>query len=271
VTRIVCRQLAPRITELEANHREIVRTIARETSSGADILVLPELATSGYVFKSADEVDACAITPADPLVAEWAAAVAGESAVVLGYAERGADGLFYNSAMLIDATGVLATYRKAHLWDEEKLFFAAGSEPPPIVDTRFGRVAFMVCYDLEFPEYTRRCGLGGADLIAVPTNWPLASRPDGERPPEWLIAQAAARVNRVVIACCDRTGVERGQRWTQGTAIFDHSGWIASAAGPGEDDGPHRAEFDADLASSRDKRMSPNNDLFADRRPELYG
>jgi predicted amidohydrolase len=270
VTRIVCRQLAPRIAELEANHRQIVRTIAEETSSGADILVLPELVSSGYVFESADEVDACALTPEDPLVAEWAAAVAGESVVVLGFAERGADGLFYNSSMLVDATGVRAVYRKAHLWDAEKLYFTAGSQPPPIVDTRFGRIALIVCYDMEFPEYTRRCGLGGADLIAVSTNWPLVYRPDGEQPPEWHIAQAAARVNRVVIACCDRTGVERGQEWNEGTAIFDQFGWIASAAGPGERGSTHRAEFETDLTLTRDKQFNPNNGLFTDRRPELY-
>jgi predicted amidohydrolase len=265
LTRIVCRQLAPRIGDLAANHGRIVRTISEETASGADVLVLPELVTSGYIFKTLDEVDACAITPDDPLVAEWAAAVHGGSVVVLGYAERGADGLFYNSAMLLDADGVLATYRKAHLWDEEKLYFTPGAEPPPIAETRFGRIAFMVCYDLEFPEFPRRCALGGADLIAVPTNWPLAPRPEDERPPEWHIAQAAARVNRVVIACCDRTGVERGQQWTEGTAIFDRYGWVASSAGDA-----HRAEFETDLALTRDKSYSANNDLFTDRRPELY-
>ena len=265
MTRIVCRQLAPHIADLAANHRQILRTIAEETESGADILVLPELVSSGYIFKTQAEVDACAITPSDPLVAEWAAAIDGESVVVLGYAERGADGLFYNSAMLLDATGVRATYRKAHLWDEEKLFFTPGSQPPPIAETRFGRIAFMVCYDLEFPEFPRRCALAGADLIAVPTNWPLAERPNDERPPEWLIAQASARVNRVVIACCDRTGVERGQQWTEGTAIFDRFGWVASAAGDA-----HRAQYETDLTLTRDKRYNPNNDLFEDRRPELY-
>ncbi|HWG25264.1 nitrilase-related carbon-nitrogen hydrolase [Actinospica sp.] len=265
MTRIVCRQLAPTLADLPGNHRQILRVIAEETSSGADILILPELITSGYVFKSADEVDACAITPADPLAAEWAAAIEGESIVVLGYAERGDDGRFYNGAMLLNANGVLATYRKAHLWDEEKLFFTAGSEPPPVVATRFGWIAVMVCYDFEFPEFPRRVALEGADLIAVPTNWPLVYRPDGERPPEWHLAQAAARVNRVVIACCDRTGTERGQEWTEGTAIFDQFGWPASAAGDG-----HRAAYEVDLTATRDKSFNPNNDLFGDRRPELY-
>jgi predicted amidohydrolase len=266
MTRIVCRQLAPRIADLEANQRMIVRTVAEATSAGADILVLPELATSGYVFESADEARRCAITPDDPMVGEWAAAVSGGSVVVCGFAELGADGAVYNSALILDATGVLAVYRKAHLWDREKLFFAAGSQPPPVVPTAFGRIAVLICYDLEFPEYTRLTALAGADLLAIPTNWPRSEVPEGERPSEVLIVQAAARVNRVVVACCDRSGTERGQEWTEGTSIIGEHGWRIAAVGP---DGEASAEVD--LALTRDKTLSPNNDLFADRRPDLYG
>lgn len=263
MTRIVCVQLAPHVGELDANHRQIVSTIAETT---ADILVLPELATSGYVFESAAEAAECAIPPDDPKIGEWAAAIDSDSVVVCGYAERGPGGILYNSAVLLDSTGVLASYRKTHLWDREKLFFTPGSQPPPVVATRFGRIAVMVCYDLEFPEYTRRVALEGADLIAVPTNWPEVARPEGERPPEVLIAQAAARVNRVAIACCDRSGTERGQRWTEGTTIVSDDGWIAATVGP---DGS--AEWDADLVSARDKNISTRNHLFGDRRTDLYG
>ena len=265
LTRVVCRQLAPRLADLSANHRQILRTVAQETSSGAQILILPELVTSGYLFSTAAELEACAITPTDPLVAEWAAAISGEAVVVLGYAERGDDGAFYNAAMLLTADGVLATYRKAHLWDEEKLFFTPGSSAAPIVETRFGRIGVMICYDLEFPEFTRRCALDGADLIAVPTNWLREDQPVGESPANWCIAQAAARVNRVLIACCDRTGTERGKEWAEGTAIFDHFGRLVAAAGQA-----HRAESEVDLIATRDKRWNANNDAFADRRPELY-
>jgi 5-aminopentanamidase len=268
MTHIVCRQLAPRIADVAANHRTIVRTVAEATSAGADILVLPELSTSGYVFESADEARACAITPDDPMVGEWAAAVSGGSVLVCGFAELGADGAVYNSALILDASGVLATYRKAHLWDREKLFFAAGSQPPPVVPTAFGRIAVLICYDLEFPEYTRRAALDGADLLAIPTNWPRTEVPDGERPSEVVIAQAAARVNHVVVACCDRAGTERGQEWTEGTSIIDEDGWRIAVAGPGPD---REASADVDLAGTRDKALTPHNDLFTDRRPDLYG
>ncbi|WP_405584667.1 nitrilase-related carbon-nitrogen hydrolase [Streptomyces sp. NBC_01190] len=265
MTRIVCRQIAPRVGDLAANHERMLRTIAEATAAGADILVLPELASSGYVFASRTEVDTCAIPSRDPLIAAWSAAIQGPSVVVCGYAERGDDGAVYNSAVVLDSGGVLADYRKAHLWDREKLFFTPGTGRPPVVETRFGRIGVLICYDLEFPEYTRRIALDGADLIAVPTNWPHVRVPEGERPPEVVIAQAAARVNRVTIACCDRTGTERGQRWTEGTAIVDHNGWIVSAAG-----GSHVASAETDLIEGRDKAITPRNHLFADRRTDLY-
>jgi predicted amidohydrolase len=162
---------------------------------------------------------------------------------------------------------VLAVYRKAHLWDREQEWFAPGDEPAPVVDTPVGRVGVAVCYDLEFPEVTRGLAVRGAELIAVPTNWPLVDRPAGERPPEVVIAMAAARVNRVAIACCDRAGTERGQVWTEGSTIVSADGWPVAAAGPG----PGAATADVDLGRSRDKRIGARNDALADRRPELYG
>lgn len=262
MTHIACRQLAPRLGDLAANHRLIRATIAEATGAGAEVLVLPELATSGYVFQSAAEVDACAIAATDPRIAEWSAEIRGSSVVVCGFAERGDDGAVHNSAVVLDSSGVLATYRKTHLWDREKLFFTPGSAPAPIVATPYGRIAVLICYDLEFPEYTRRAALDGADLLAVPTNWPLMPRPDGERPSEVLIAQATARVNKVAIACCDRSGTERGQQWTEGTAIIDPDGWLAATG--------HEARADLDLTQARDKTLTPRNHLFDDRRTDLY-
>jgi predicted amidohydrolase len=90
-------------------------------------------------------------------------------------------------------------------------------------------------------------------------------RPEGERPPEVIIGMAAARVNRVCVACCDRLGTERGQAWTGGTAIIDSSGWIVAARG---DEGPAQADLDLDAA--RNKRLTAHADALGDRRPELY-
>jgi 5-aminopentanamidase len=265
MTRIVCQQVAPRIADLQANRRLSLSAIADAAAAGADVIVLPELVTSGYVFESAEEAASVAISPEHPLFEQWAAE-AGGAVVVGGFAERGEDGLVYNSAAVVDPSGVIGVYRKVHLWDREKLWFAPGGEPPRVFDTPAGRIGVLVCYDLEFPEMPRMLALAGAELICVPTNWPYVARPDGERPPEVTIGMAAARVNRVSIACCDRTGTERGQQWTAGTSIMDEQGWVlACQTGAGS------ASATVDLARSHDKTYTDLADALADRRPELYG
>lgn len=263
--RIVCQQIAPEIADLAANQARSEAAIRESVRLGADLVVLPELVTSGYVFASRDEAAAVAITPTNPLFTAWAEA-AGDAIVVAGFCEQGLDGNLYNSAAVLESGGVIAVYRKTHLWDREKLVFTPGSEPPPVIDTQHGRVGVLVCYDLEFPELTRSLALRGADLLVVPTNWPLVARPDGERPPEVLIAMAAARVNRMFVACCDRVGTERGQEWTGGSSVIDEQGWVAAASGAA---GPVVA--DVDLGRARTKTLAPNSDALSDRRPELYG
>jgi 5-aminopentanamidase len=265
MTTIVCQQVAPRVADLQANRRLSLSAIADAAGSGADVVVLPELVTSGYMFESAEEAASAAITAADPLFEEWAAEARG-AVVVGGFAERGEDGIVYNSAAVVDRTGVIGVYRKGHLWDREKLCFAPGGEPPRVFDTAAGRIGVLVCYDLEFPEMPRTLALAGAELICVPTNWPLVPRPEGERPPEVINAMAAARLNRVFIACCDRTGTERGQQWTAGTTIVDEEGWVLDAQ-----TGAGTARATVDLARTHDKTYTELADLMADRRPELYG
>jgi 5-aminopentanamidase len=266
MTRIVCHQLAPQIADLAANHRMSVEAVRRAVDVGADIIVLPELVISGYVFASRAEAASVAITPAHQLFADWAAEAArGRAVVVGGFCELSDDGLLYNSAALVDGSGVRGIYRKTHLWDAEKLIFEPGSQPPPIFDTPSGRIGILICYDLEFPEMTRTLALAGADLIAVPTNWPLVSRPHGEHPPEVIIAMAAARTNHVFIACCDRTGTERGQQWTAGTTIIDENGWITSTANTAP-----AAAADVDLTAARNKTLTEHSHALDDRRPELY-
>ncbi len=266
MTRIVCRQLAPRVGELGPNCELSVQAVREAVGHGADVVVLPELVTSGYMFESREEAASMAITPDHELFSFWADAAGGRAVVVGGFCEEGADGRLYNSAALVDHGGVAAVYRKVHLWDREKLVFEPGLEPPPVIDTSAGRIGVLICYDLEFPEMTRMVALAGAELLAVPTNWPLVDRPDGERPPEVLIAQAAARTNRMFIACCDRSGTERGQEWTAGTSVIDASGWVLARA-----DGHGTALADVDLAEARTKALTELADALGDRRPELYG
>ena len=111
-------------------------------------------------------------------------------------------------------------------------------------------------------------GAGGAELLCAPVNLPFASRPPGERAIEVVGVQAAAGQNRVFIAACDRAGVERGVDWVGGSVIVGPDGY--PLAGPAAQGEVVTLRARCDLSVARDKRTSENNDVFADRRPELY-
>jgi predicted amidohydrolase len=263
VITVACAQLAPVIGDLDGNRE---RACAAIRAADADLVVLPELTTTGYVFRSEAELRTLA-RPAEEAVAPWVEA-AGDRLVVGGFAELGEDGRLYNSAAIVDGGGVLARYRKVHLWDTERLVFSEGRDFPPVVDTALGRVALSVCYDIEFPELVRGLALAGADILCAPVNWPRFPQPEGERPMDVVRVMAAASTNRIFIAVADRCGHERGVDWVSGTCIASPDGWLlAGPPGRGE---PVTLRAGCELARARDKRLNERNDVLADRRPDVY-
>jgi predicted amidohydrolase len=269
---VACCQLAPRIGEVDANRALAHDAIVDAAERGADVVVLPELVNSGYVFEGPDEARALA----EPLdggrtVGDWVALARDRGVVVVGgVCERDhGGGLLRNTAVIVDPTGLRAAYRKAHLWDREGQVFCAGDAAPPVIDTVHGRIGVVVCYDLEFPEWMRLPALAGAELVCAPVNWPREPRPAGERPQEVIRVQASASVNRVFIAVADRVGREREVDWVGGSVIVDPAGF--PLAGPAGDEETVTVLASCELVQARQKRISPNNDVLGDRRPELYG
>jgi predicted amidohydrolase len=266
--RVACAQLSPVVGNVEGNRRLAREAVREAVAAGAQLVVLPELCTSGYVFDSPAEARACA-EPADgPALRDWAAEAArGDAVVVGGFCELDEDGALYNSAAVVDATGVLSVYRKIHLWDREQLFFNPGQTCAPVVETPAGLIGLAICYDLNFPEVARGLALAGAELIALPANLPRFPRPE-ERPMEVTLAMATAHLNHVFFALCDRCGDERGTEWVGATVVCNELGW--PLAGPPADSGPGLVVADCDLSRARDKAWNERNDVLGDRRPELY-
>jgi predicted amidohydrolase len=235
--------------------------------AGADLVVLPELCTTGYAF--ADESEACELgEPADgPTLEQWRALAAAHQLVIVGgFCELDSEGAPRNSALVVDPHGSSRVYRKTHLWDREQLIFVAGTTPPPVIHTSAGRVGVAVCYDAFFPEVMRALALAGADVIAVPMNSPVIDPPTEPLAAEVVLAMASAQVNRVYVAQADRTGAERGIRWANASAICDPDGRLL--AGPVA--GPALLAARCDLERARDKALGARNDVIADRRPHLY-
>ena len=266
-TRVACAQIPLSIGDTAGNSTSGRTAIEAAARDGAQIVVLPELASSGYVFADRAELSSLAETLDGPAISEWANLAEGFGlTVVAGFPERAGDAI-YNSAAVVDPTGLRGVYRKAHLWDSENAVFDRGDDLPLVVDTDQGRIGVMICYDVEFPEWVRAVALSGADLLCAPVNWPLLPRPEGERPTEMVRALAGAGMNRMPIAVCDRVGVERGQDWIGGSVITDADGYPIAIAEFGES-GVIAA--DVDLEESRVKRINTHNDVHGDRRTDLY-
>lgn len=269
VVNVACCQIAPSVEEPRSN-LDFTRNAIREAAAGgAQLVILPELSLSGYVFKSADATRAAAELSAQALDgwATEAASAGGEVVVVGGFAELGEDGRVYNSCALVDRTGIRTVYRKVHLWDRESLWFHPGTSEAPVIDTSLGRIGLAVCYDLEFPELTRGLALRGAELIAVPANWPR-NRVERATPILSLLASSAAYLSKVFVAVCDRCGAERGLAFEGGSVIAGPDGRVLAGGKPGPE--PVTVSARCALEQARDKRSGERNDAFADRRPELY-
>ncbi|MFF3013792.1 nitrilase-related carbon-nitrogen hydrolase [Streptomyces sp. NPDC057939] len=268
-TRVACAQLTLRVGDRDGNRAAAREAIERAAAAGADVVVLPELTNSGYVFHDTAEAASLAEPLDGPTLADWTTLARRHRMIVVGgHCELDEDGLIRDSAVLVDPTGLRAVHRKAHLFGIEHEFFVPGAELPPVVDTSVGRIGLLVCYDQEFPEYVRTLALRGADLLCVPVNWPLFPRPEGERPSEVIRVQANAAINRMYVAACDRAGTERDVLWTGASVIVDLDGF--PVAGPATETGQDLLIADCALAGARDKRVGEHNDVLGDRRPELY-
>ena len=269
LTTVVCHQLAPRIGDLAYNRALSESAIRGASGLAAQVIVLPELMQSGYAFNNRGEAYAASETDDGSTLSLWRALASElDMIIVAGFCERLSAGRVANSLALIQPEGRLAVYRKAHLWNREKLIFTPGTEPPPVVETQVGRIAAMICYDLELPEWVRLTALASADLLCAPVNWPEGPRPAGERPGEIVRVQANAAVNRMFIAACDRYGEERGINWVGGSTIVDADGY--PLAGAVSHQREQRLVAQLPLAEARNKFISEHNHVHHDRRPGLY-
>ena len=262
---IVVAQTRPVFGEVERNVTAALRLVDRGLDGRrADLVILPELFHTGYVFRSLAEARVLAedprYGPTATALAEFAAAR--RLMIVAGFCEM-AGRVIHNSALWVDARGTRGVYRKVHLFDEEKRWFEPGRDPWPVFRCGPAKVGVMICFDWRFPEAARALALGGADLIAHPSNLVLPHCQESMR--------TRALENRVFAATANRVGedVRPDARlgFTGKSQVVDPTGavlWRAGARAPAV------RRLELDLAKARDKRVTRHNDLFADRVPRLY-
>jgi predicted amidohydrolase len=270
-TRIAVAQLQPRFADSKGNVALTVEAIHEAAGKGANILVMPELVSCGYMFASRAEAFGLAeVAGKGPATTTWLQAAAETGLIVVaGFAELAGD-VLYNSAFMALPDGRWSLYRKVHLWDEEALYFEPGDLGFTIADSIYGRVGVMICYDNWFPEAYRALADAGADLVCVPTNWvPLAGHQAGTPAMATLLVRTAAHVNGLVVAAADRVGTERGQDFIGQSLIVSAAG--IPLAGPASDRDPALLYADVDLSDARRSRAWGRfNNPLRDRRPASY-
>ena len=268
--RVACAQTDPTLGDIAASTAATVDAIRAAADAGADVVVLPECASSGWAFKDPGEARAAAQGLDGETIRAWhAEAKARDLWVCGGFAELGDDGHVYNSAALISPDGVESVYRKVHLWNTENDAFTPGDRGVPVVETPFGRVGMLICYDAWIPESFRSLALQGADLVLAPSDWvPNPHQPEHLPPSAHIVTMAGAQANQVFVASASRVGVERGQRFIGASIIVDPFGWPLSRPGT---DSVDLIWADVDPIGSRDaRRNDPFNRPLGDRRPDAY-
>lgn len=264
-------QMEPVVGDTARNVQRSLGFAAEAASQGASLVVLPELANTGYVFQSRREAFGLGEeAERSESIAAWSELCRRVGVhLVAGFAERSGERL-YNSAVLIGPRGVLGIYRKLHLWGDEHLFFEAGDGGLPVVDTELGRVAAVICYDGWFPEVYRLLAMQGADIVCMPTNWvPMPGQPEHDRAMANTLAMANAHSNGLNIVCANRVGTERGQPFIGQSLIVGAEGW--PLAGPASRDREEILYARINLkASRRARHLNAFNHVLRDRRDDVY-
>lgn len=259
-------ELAP--GALDANRERTTQAI-RE--AGADLVVLPELASSGYGLVTKEDVERAAEPIPGPATEAWRQA-AGGGIVVGGVCERDGDAV-YNSVAVVGGEGVLGRYRKLHLFDNEQELYAPGDEGLPVFDTPFGRLGTLVCYDLRFVEAMRILAVQGADVVAVPTAWIYGfNRPTQREPIIGHVRNAAlqANLNAVFVAVASCIGDDGGPlKYLGSSCVVDPYGEFVLE--PRDDE--HEAVCVVDLDpqdARRAKVRGPRIRPLENRRTDVY-
>lgn len=255
-------QVSVNSARMSSQAREAVR-------QGADLVVFPECALTGYCFHNREEAFSVAQTIPGPATGAFQKLCQELNChLVFGMLEAAGSRLF-NVAVMVGPEGVVGVYRKVHLpWLGVDRFADYGDQPFSVHDCQSARIGLNICYDAGFPEPSRCLALLGSDLIVLPTNWPAGASAIAE-----YAINTRALENTIYYAAVNRIGVERGTEFIGQSRICDPLGRTLAHANHADEEILYAT---VDVALSRQKhlvRTPGTNEVnrIADRRPEMYG
>ena len=252
-------QFAPVFGDIGANISKIGKFIKKIKAT--DLIVLPELASTGYKFEDRNEAIVLSERAENSRYLEFLAGIAAEKScyIVSGFNEREGEKL-YNSSVLMGPDGIIGIYRKLHLFWDEKKIFEPGNLGLPVFDTGIGKIGMLICFDWMFPEAWRVLALKGVHFIAHPANLVL--------PYCQSVTPSYSLVNRIYIITANRLGTEEHLTFTGNSVISNPKGKVIAY---GSVDKEEVITADIDLKLAENKMITPENDAFKDRRSDVYG
>ena len=262
-------QMDVALADKPRNLERMVNLLGVTAAAGARLTVFPECAVTGYCFESLSEALPWGEPIPGPATERMRQACAAHDCfAVFGMLEE-SEGRLFNAAVLVGPTGVLGAYRKVHLpFLGIDMHTTPGDRPFAVHAAGEIQVGMNICYDAAFPEASRSLALLGADLIALPTNWP-----PGAECVAGSVINARAMENGVYFIAVNRVGTERGFDFIGRSKIADPRGTtLAESRELGEE--ILYADMDPALARRKHVIRVPGKheiDRFADRRPEMYG
>ncbi len=258
--RIGYMQNSPIFGEKEKNFEQIRKLIG---DTKADLLVLPELFATGYTFTSKEEVKNLAETTQEE-TADFLKelSIKTGAVIVAGFIEKDEE-KNYNSSIMIHKKKVIATYRKIHLFNKEKLWFTPGNKKLSVHTINGMKIGMMVCFDWMFPEASRTLALHGTQIIAHPSNLVMPYCQQA------MVTRCLE--NRVFAVTANRIGNEKRGKddftFTGGSQITSVDGKILSSA---PKDKTSASIVEIDITKANNKMINGYNDVLKDRRVEFY-
>ncbi len=226
----------------------------------ADLVVIPELANSGYNFENNEQAYSLAEDLSNSVYLNFISEEAKKRKmfIVSGINEK-EDGKLYNSSILVGPKGLVGKYRKIHLFWNEFDIFEKGNLGLPVFDLGFASVGMLICFDWVFPEVWRILALKGADIICHPSNLVL--------PYAQQAVPVHGMINKTYNITANRYGTERDVTFSGQSIISDPTGKTLYKS-------PSKADYvkviSADISLTRNKQITPRNNVFTDRRPDEY-
>ena len=260
--KVAAAQIACALGDIDANVRKMRDFAARAKEAGADLIVFPEMADTGYAMSVIQEHAKPWTQGAVPQLREIAKTLG--LAIISGVSEREGDSI-YNSQVSIDAGGeIAAKYRKTHLFSppplEEHKCFSAGNELVSFAADGL-RLGLTICYDLRFPEIYRMLACDeGANVFVISSAWPFP-RLEHQR----VLATARAIENQSYVVLSNRVGKDDRVAFCGSSAIIDAYG-VAVAAASADREELIVADVSEEVINSVRQRMA----VFEHRRADLY-